>query len=107
MNATEYISCLLLLLFTAVAGVAQERVLLGEVTIKGEIRQPNVAMFSSRIPPEFRKLQVEKSFLTEIRQPLAEVVELNSDIRAPYKIGKIETLLLKERQYKLSGRSKR
>jgi len=97
----------LLLLFIAVALQAQprERVMLGEITIKGEIRQPSVSIIASRIRPEFRKLQVEKSFLTEIRQAPADVVELNSDIRAPFKLRGIDALLAKERYHQARGES--
>ena len=101
MNATEFISSWMLVLLLATIGLAQvetERVMLGEITIKGEVSQPSVSIISSRIQPEFRKLQVEKSFLSEIRQPSAKVLQLNADIRAPYRIKGIEQLLFRERQ---------
>lgn len=112
MSVIEYISCWLLLIGLSVTAMAQvssepRRVMLGEITIKGEIRQPSVSIISSRIQPEFRKLLVEKSFLTEIRQASAEVIELNSDIRAPFKIRKIESLLLKDRQFHSIQRGKK
>ena len=105
MSVIEYISCCLLLISLSATAMAQvnsdqaPRVMLGEINIKGEIRQPSVSIISSRIQPEFRKLHVEKSFLTEIRQAPAEVIELNSDIRAPFKIHRVESMLLKDRQY--------
>ncbi len=102
MSATGYISSCLLVFMLSTIGLGQgeqERVMLGEITIKGEVSQPSVSIISSRIQPEFRRLQVEKSFLTEIRQPSAKVLQLNVDVRAPHKIQQIERLLFRERQY--------
>jgi hypothetical protein len=102
MSATGYINSWLLVLLLAATGLAQgepQRVMLGEITIKGEVSQPSVSIISSRIQPEFRRLQVEKSFLTEIRQPSAKVLQLNADVRVPHKIKAIEQLLFRERHY--------
>ncbi len=97
MTRTAWTSLLLLLLARLLPAQEGEYLILDEVTIEGEVREPAVAIISARIQPELSTFKLEKSFLDKLRRPDPRIVNLNPGIRLEMKISDPAPLLERRR----------
>ncbi len=97
MTRTACISLLLLWLATGIRAQEDDYLILDEVTIEGEVREPAVAIISARLKPELSTFKLEKSFLAKLRRPDPRIVNLNPGIRLELKISNPAPLLERRR----------
>ncbi len=97
MSRTAWISLGLFLL--AGAGRSQERdfLMLDELSIKGQVREPAVAIISSRIQPEITGFKLEKSFFDQVRSPDEELVDVDPAMGLGLRIANRDALLERSR----------
>jgi hypothetical protein len=90
---------LILLLAAATVAVAQEEdvFLLDELSIEGQVREPSVAIFSTRILPEIEAFKLEKSFFDQARSPDEQLVELDPDMGNAARVQDPQAMLGRER----------
>jgi hypothetical protein len=88
---------LLSLVFCTGSLTAQELLILDDVQIDGEVREPSVEIIASRILPLVEDFRMEKSFLKQARRPDAELVGLSDDLGKPVRMPAPELLLNRPR----------
>jgi hypothetical protein len=100
MSRTAWISLLGAGLLAAHGARAQggDFLLLDEMTIKGQVKQPAVAIISSRLVPEIQGFKLEKSFFEQVRSPDEELVLLDRRLADQALIRDPQALLARARQ---------
>ncbi len=90
---------LILLLAAAPVALAQEEevFLLDELSIEGQVREPSVAIFSTRILPEIEAFKLEKSFFDQARSPDEQLVELDPNMGNAARVQDPQAMLGRER----------
>jgi hypothetical protein len=96
MTRIVWISLLSGLLFGAPL-FAEDFLILDDMDIKGEVREPAVEIISSRILPSIEGFRMEKSFLQQARQPDPNIVELPLKFGIPVRMLAPELLLERPR----------
>lgn len=93
------------LLLLAAAPRAQERdfLMLDELSIKGQVREPAVAIISARIQPEITGFKLEKSFFDQVRSPDEELVDVDPGMGAGVRIANKDRLLERPRTLAKAG----
>jgi hypothetical protein len=87
-----------LVLFLASVGAAQEDLfMLDELSITGKVREPAVAIISSRMQPEITGFRLEKSFFDQVRTPDEELVDVDRVMATEARILNREALLTRTR----------
>jgi hypothetical protein len=71
--------------------------ILDEVSIEGEVREPSVEIISSRLEPILSTFRLEKSFLAKLKTPDSRIVSLNPGIRLEKRITDPGPLLDRQR----------
>jgi hypothetical protein len=95
MSRTAWSSVILL---GASLALAQENVfMLDELEITGQVREPAVAIISSRLQPEITGFRLEKSFFDQVRAPDEELVDLDRGLAREARLPDRETLLARTR----------
>lgn len=99
MARTVWTKLTLAVLFAASLGRAQddEVLILDEISIEGQVREPSVAIFSSRMLPVIEGFRLEKSFFDQARSPDEELVELDPEWGREGRVENPEALLKRDR----------
>jgi hypothetical protein len=71
--------------------------MLDEMSIKGQVREPAVAIISSRLQPEIQGFRLEKSFFDQVRTPDEELVSLDRGMVREERVKDREALLARAR----------
>jgi hypothetical protein len=87
----------LLLLGVAVAPAQENVFMLDELEITGQVKEPAVAIISSRLQPEITGFRLEKSFFDQVRAPDEELVDLDRAMAREARVPDRETLLARTR----------
>ncbi|MDP2359709.1 MAG: hypothetical protein Q8O14_03005 [bacterium] len=88
----------LLLLLAGRAAAQEEGILmLDEVNIQGQVREPSVAIISSRLQPEISGFRLEKSFFDQLRTPDPRLVGLDRALVRGERLRDRESLLARTR----------
>jgi len=77
--------------------------MLDEVSIKGQVREPAVAIISSRMQPEITGFKLEKSFFDQVRSPDEELVDLDPAMGLGLRIPDRDDLLGRARHLPQAG----
>jgi hypothetical protein len=79
--------------------VAQEEevLLLDDLLIKGQVREPSVEIISSRLQPTIRGFRLEKSFLDQARRPDEELVDVDPLLGREARLASPDALLSRPR----------
>ncbi len=77
--------------------------ILDEVTIEGQIREPSVAIISSRLRPEISDFRLERSFVDQARRPNVEFSAFNPELALGTRILLPRELLERQRVLKPNG----
>lgn len=104
MTRTVWTSALSLLLLAGslLAQGDGDYMILDEVNIEGEVREPSVEIIASRMEPILSTFKLEKSFLNKLKTPDSRIVSLNPGIRLEKRITDPDPLLDRQR---ILGRS--
>ena len=98
MTRTVWISPLLALVLALSARAQDDYLILDEVAIEGEVREPSVEIIASRMKPVLSTFRLEKSFLAKLKTPDSHIVSLNPGIRLEQRITDPDPLLRRERE---------
>ena len=99
MSKTAWINLLAAGLLAGTPARAQDDgvLMLDEMSIKGQVREPAVAIISSRLQPEIEGFKLEKSFFEQVRSPDEELVDLDRGMAGQATIRDREVLLNRAR----------
>jgi hypothetical protein len=98
MTRIALISSVVLLCLISMFAFAQDDVLmLDDAMIEGEVREPSVAMFSSRIVPEINAFKLEKSFLENVGITAPEIITLSGQTGKEVRISDADSLISRPR----------
>lgn len=87
----------LVLILAARLGAQEDLIMLDELEITGKVREPAVAIISSRMQPEITGFRLEKSFFDQLRAPDEELVDLDRAMAREARILDREILLSRNR----------
>jgi len=86
------------MLLGAAAALAQENVfMLDELEITGQVKEPAVAIISSRLQPEITGFRLEKSFFDQVRSPDEELVDLDRGMAREARVPDRDALMARTR----------
>lgn len=97
MSRIVWISLLLGAVGLPALGQDKDYFMLDEVSIKGQVREPAVAIISSRLQPEIVGFKLEKSFFDQVRSPDEELVDVDPVMGQGLRIPNREALLNRAR----------
>ncbi len=101
MTRTGWTSTFFLFLIQASCPAQEEEYIsIGEMHIEGTVQEPAVMMIPSRILPEISGFRLEKSFLSQARNPDEQIVTIDAGVAEETRIMDPERLLERPRELK-------
>jgi hypothetical protein len=82
----------------AVQDTVDSELVLETIEIKGRVEKPGVIIIPSRVEPELKKVELDRSFEKELKEGVGEIVEPKKELRQVEKVKSIKKTVGRERK---------